>query len=81
MLFMHVVQMIFFLNVYMLIIKFLFYLLTLKLNAKNIYIFRLKIMLRRVSEESSFTKVTEFKVQNVENRLIHQIEIRKRKST
>ena len=36
-------------------------------------------MLKRVSEESSFAEVTEFKTRNVENRLIHQIEIRKRK--
>ena len=80
MFFMHAAQMIFLLNVYMLIIEFLFYSLTLKLNAKSINIFRLKITLKRVSEESFFVKVIEFKVQNVEDCLIYQIEIRKRKS-
>ena len=78
--FMHVTQMIFLLNVYMLIIESSFYSLTLKLNAKSTNIFRLKVTLKRVSEENSFVEVTEFKVQNVESRLIHQIEIRKRKS-
>ena len=81
MLFIHVIQMIFYLNVYMLIIKSSFYSLTLKLNAKNTNIFKLKITLRRVSEESSFAEMTEFKARNVEDRLIHQIETRKRKST
>ena len=79
MLFMHAAQMIFLLNVYMLIIKSSFYSLILKFNARNKNIFRLKVTLRCVSEESSFAEVTEFKARNVENRLIHQIEIRKRK--
>ena len=65
----------------MLIIESSFYSLTLKFNAKNINIFRLKVTLKRISEESSFVEVTEFKARNVENRLIHQIEIKKRKST
>ena len=80
MFFMYIAQIIFLLNVYMLIIKLLFYSLTLKLNAKNINILKLKITLKRVFEESSFVKVTEFKVKNVENPLIHQIKIRKRES-
>ena len=80
MLFMHAVSIFSFLNVYILIIKFLFYSLTLKLNAKSINIFRLKVTLRRVFEESSFIKVIKFKARNVKNRLIHQIETRKRKS-
>ena len=65
----------------MLIIKSSFYSLTLKLNARSTNIFKLKVTLRRVSEESSFAEVTEFEARNVENRLIHQIETRKRKST
>ena len=77
MLFMHVAQMIFLLNVYMLIIKSSFYSLTLRLNAKNINIFRLKITLRYVSEENSFIKMIKVEVQNVEDRLIHQIETKK----
>ena len=64
----------------MLIIESSFYSLTLKFNAKNSNIFKLKITLRRISEESSFVKVIEFKAQNVEDRLIHQIEIRKQES-
>ena len=71
MLFMHAIQMIFLLNVYMLIIKSSFYSLTLKLNAKSINIFKLKITLKRISEESSFIKVTEFEARNVEDCLIH----------
>ena len=81
MFFIHAVQMISLLNVCMLIIESLFYSLTLKFNAKSTNIFRLKITLRRVSEESSFAEVIEFKIQNVEDRLIHQIEIKKREST
>ena len=65
----------------MLITESSFYSLTLKLNAKSTNIFRLRVTLRRVSEESSFAEVTEFEVQNVEDRLIHQIETRKREST
>ena len=68
---MHAAQMISLLNVYMLIIKSLFYSLTLKLNAKSTNIFKLRVTLRRVSEENSFAEVIEFKAQNVENRLIH----------
>ena len=64
----------------MLIIESSFYSLTLKFNAKNINIFRLKITLRRVFEKNSFAEVTEFEAQNVEDRLIHQIEIKKRES-
>ena len=54
--FMHVAQMIFLLNVCMLIIKFTFYSLTLKLKTKHINIFWLKVMLERVSEENSLLK-------------------------
>ena len=79
--FMHAAQMISLLNVYMLITESSFYSLTLKLNAKSTNIFKLKITLKCVSEESSFAEVTEFKTRNVENRLIHQIETKKRKST
>ena len=79
--FMHAAQIISLLNVCMLIIEFLFYSLTLKLNAKSTNIFRLKITLKRVSEENFFAEVIKFKARNVENRLIHQIEIKKRKST
>ena len=78
--FMHAAQMISFLKVYMLIIKSSFYSLSLKLNAKSTNIFKLKVTLRRVSEESFFAEVTEFKARNVEDRLIHQIEIKKRES-
>ena len=54
--FMHAVQMIFLLNVYMLIIKFIFYSLTLKSKTKYINIFWLKVTLRRVSKENSLLK-------------------------
>ena len=54
--FMHVVQMIFLLNVYMLIIKFTFYSLTLKPKTKHINIFWLKVTLKRVSEENFLLK-------------------------
>ena len=54
--FMHAVQMIFLLNVCMLIIKFTFYSLTLKSKTKHINIFWLKITLRRVSEKNSLLK-------------------------
>ena len=74
---MHVAQMIFLLNVYILIIKLSFYSLTLKLNAKNTNIFKLRITLKRVSEESFFAEMIEFEIRNVEDDLIHQIEIRK----
>ena len=76
---MHAAQMIFLLNVYMLIIEFSFYSLTLKSNAKNTNIFKLKITQKRVSEESSFIEVIKFKTRNVEDCLIHQIKTRKRK--
>ena len=61
---------------YILIIKSLFYSLTLKLNAKNINIFRLKITLKRISEQSSFTEMIEYKARNVKSCLIHQIKIK-----
>ena len=54
--FMHVAQMIFLLNVYMLIIKFTFYSLTLKSKTRHINIFWLRITLRRVFEESFLLK-------------------------
>ena len=54
--FMHAAQMIFILNVYMLIIKFIFYSLTLKPKTKHINIFWLKITLKRVSEETFLLK-------------------------
>ena len=54
--FMHVVQMIFLLNVYMLIIKFTFYSPTLKSKTKHINIFWLKVTLKRVFKESSLLK-------------------------
>ena len=78
---MHAAQMISFLNIYILIIESLFYSLTLKFNVKNTNIFRLKVTLKRVSKETSFAKIIKFKIQNVEDCLIYQIEIRKRKST
>ena len=42
MLFMHAAQMIFLLNIYMLIIESSFYSLTLQLNTKNVNIFEIK---------------------------------------
>ena len=60
--FMHAAQMISLLDVYMLITESSFYSLTLKLNAKNTNIFKLKVTLKRISEESSFAEVTEFEV-------------------
>ena len=54
--FMHAVQMIFLLNVYMLITKFTFYSLTLKSKTKHINTFWLKITLKRISEESLLLK-------------------------
>ena len=54
--FMYVVQMIFLLNVCMLIIEFTFYSLTLKLKTKHINIFWLKVTLKRVFEENSLLK-------------------------
>ena len=54
--FMHAAQMIFLLNVCMLIIEFTFYSLTLKSKAKHINTFWLKITLRRAFEENSLLK-------------------------
>ena len=54
--FMHAVQMIFLLNVYMLIIEFTSYSLTLKLKTKHINIFWLKVTLRCVFEKSFLLK-------------------------
>ena len=54
--FMHVVQMIFLLNVCMLIIKFTFYSLTLKSKARHINTFWLRITLKRVFKENSLLK-------------------------
>ena len=54
--FMHAVQMIFLLNVCMLIIRFTFYSLTLKSKTKHINIFWLKVTLKRVFEESFLLK-------------------------
>ena len=54
--FMHVAQMIFLLNVCMLIIKFTFYSLTLESKARHINTFWLRVTLRRVFEENSLLK-------------------------
>ena len=54
--FMHAAHVISLLNVYMLIIKFIFYSLTLKSKTKHINIFWLKITLKCVFEESSLLK-------------------------
>ena len=62
--FMHAAQMIFLLNVCMLIIKSTFYSLTLKPKTKHINIFWLRVTLRRASEESLFVEMIEFKAQN-----------------
>ena len=54
--FKHAVQMIFLLNVYMLIIKSIFYSLILKLKTKHINIFWLKITLKRIFKKNSLLK-------------------------
>ena len=61
---MHAAQMIFLLNIYMLIIKSTFYSLTLKSKTKHINTFWLKVTLRRVSEENSFAEMIELEAQN-----------------
>ena len=62
--FMHAAQMIFLLNICMLIIEFTFYSLTLKPKARHINIFWLKVTLKCISEENSFAEMTEFEAQN-----------------
>ena len=62
--FMHAAQMIFLLNVCMLIIEFTSYSLTLKSKTKHINTFWLRATLKCVSEENSFAEVTEFEAQN-----------------
>ena len=54
--FMHDAQMIFLLNIYMLIIKSTFYSLTLKSKTRHINIFWLKVTLKHVSEKNFLLK-------------------------
>ena len=76
--FMHVVQMIFLLNVYMLIIKFTFYSLTLKSKAKHINIFWLKITLKRVFEENFLLKWLNLKLKTrIETESEHRFDFEK----
>ena len=62
--FMHAAQMIFLLDVCMLIIRLTFYSLTLKPKARHINTFWLRITLERVFEKSFFAEMTELKAQN-----------------
>ena len=74
--FMHAVQMIFLLNVYMLIIKFTFYSLTLKSKTRHINIFWLRITLKRVFEKSSLLKWLNLKLRTrIETESEHRFDL------
>ena len=76
--FMHVVQMIFILNVCMLIIRFTFYSLTLKSKTKYINIFWLKITLKRVFEENFLLKWLNLKFKiHIKTKNEHQFDFKK----
>ena len=76
--FMHVAQMIFLLNVCMLIIRFTFYSLTLKSKTKHINIFWLKVTLRRVSEENFLLKWLNLKFKiRIETENEHRFDLKK----
>ena len=71
--FMHAAQMIFLLNVCMLIIESTFYSLTLKPKAKHINIFWLRVTLRRVFKENSLLKWLNLKLRiRIETKNEHQ---------
>ena len=73
--FMHAAQMIFLLNVYMLIIKLTFYSLTLKSKARHINIFWLRVTLERASEESSLLKWLNLKLRTcIETKSEHRFD-------